>query len=323
MQPLISVIVPVYKVEKYLNQCVESIVNQTYSNLEIILVDDGSPDNCPSMCDEWAKRDSRIRVIHKTNGGLSDARNAGMAIATGEYIGFVDSDDWISSDFFEKLYEPCKVYGCDISACDVKFTEDRTVQHVNSESTDYILGTPEDALNDLIRGTGYRAVVWNKLYAAHLLENEAFPVGKYHEDEFFTYRIIAKARKVTYIDQELYYYFQRQDGIVRSVSPKHIDALDAYMERLEYLKDNFPELYKSDKLTICKACAGFCCEALHFPKFDSVQIVNKIKKHRKRIKFKLTECLRFDLKSNIYIFFTRYFLVQFSRIISKRNHSND
>ncbi len=100
---LISVIVPVYKVEAYLNRCVESIVNQSYSNLEIILVDDGSPDRCPEMCDVWSQKDKRIKVIHKENGGLSDARNAGMAIATGTYIGFVDSDDWIDRDFYEKL----------------------------------------------------------------------------------------------------------------------------------------------------------------------------------------------------------------------------
>ena len=115
--PKISVIVPVYKVEKYLDRCVESIVNQTYKNLEIILVDDGSPDNCPVMCDEWAEKDERIRVIHKENGGLADARNAGMNIATGDYIGFVDSDDWIEPNMYEVLLKNALKYDADISRC--------------------------------------------------------------------------------------------------------------------------------------------------------------------------------------------------------------
>ena len=117
---LISVIVPVYRTEAYLDRCIESIVDQTYTNLEIILVDDGSPDRCPQMCDEWARRDTRIRVIHKKNGGLSDARNAGMAAATGEYIGFVDSDDWIKPDMFRLLYEKMEQMQSDIAACGVE-----------------------------------------------------------------------------------------------------------------------------------------------------------------------------------------------------------
>ena len=117
---LISIVVPVYKVEPYLDKCVSSIVNQTYKNLEIILVDDGSPDNCPAMCDAWAEKDNRIRVIHKPNGGLSDARNAGMSVATGELMAFVDSDDWIAPDMYEKLYHHLTEDGSDIAACGVQ-----------------------------------------------------------------------------------------------------------------------------------------------------------------------------------------------------------
>ena len=124
---LISIVVPVYKVEPYLDKCVSSIVNQTYKNLEIILVDDGSPDNCPVMCDAWAEKDNRIRVIHKPNGGLSDARNAGMSAATGELIAFVDSDDWIAPDMYEKLYHRLTEDGSDIAACGVQMVwEDNT-----------------------------------------------------------------------------------------------------------------------------------------------------------------------------------------------------
>ena len=127
MQPLISVIVPIYNVEKYLDRCVGSIINQTYKNLEIILVDDGSPDNCPQMCDDYAKKDSRIKVVHKENGGLSDARNAGMKVATGEYVSFIDSDDYISLDFYETLLETIVDNDSDIVECSVvKFYEDNS-----------------------------------------------------------------------------------------------------------------------------------------------------------------------------------------------------
>lgn len=125
MNPLISVIVPIYNVEKYLARCVDSIVNQTYKNLEIILVDDGSPDRCPKMCDDYAEKDSRIKVVHKKNGGLSDARNAGMAVATGEYISFIDSDDYVSDDFFECLLDVMNKENSDIAECSVvKLYED-------------------------------------------------------------------------------------------------------------------------------------------------------------------------------------------------------
>lgn len=120
MNPLISVIVPIYNVEKYLVRCVDSIVNQTYKNLEIILVDDGSPDRCPQMCDDYAEKDSRIKVVHKKNGGLSDARNAGMAVATGEYISFIDSDDWIETSMFELLLNNIFQYDCEISCGGIK-----------------------------------------------------------------------------------------------------------------------------------------------------------------------------------------------------------
>ena len=126
--PKISVIIPVYKVEEYINRCIKSVVNQTYDNLEIILVDDGSPDNCPVICDKWAEKDSRIKVIHKNNGGLSDARNMGMKIASGELIGFIDSDDWISKEMYQLLYENMKENESDISACGVKMVWEDTAE---------------------------------------------------------------------------------------------------------------------------------------------------------------------------------------------------
>ena len=149
--PKISVIIPVYKVEEYISRCIKSVVDQTYSNLEIILVDDGSPDNCPAICDKWAEKDSRIKVIHKKNGGLSDARNAGMQIASGEFIGFVDSDDWISKEMYQLLYENMKENESDISACGVKLVwEDGAESRSLTSAGIQILNTQE-AMEAIIR----------------------------------------------------------------------------------------------------------------------------------------------------------------------------
>ena len=171
---LISVIVPVYKVEKYLDRCVESIVNQTYKNLEIILVDDGSPDNCGAMCDNWAEKDSRIKVIHKENGGLSDARNAGMNTATGDLMGFVDSDDYISPDMYQLLYENMLENNSDISACGVQivFEDDRPANLLTKDSN-IVLNTGE-AMKAIIEESYLKQPVWYKLYKTELIKDIPF-----------------------------------------------------------------------------------------------------------------------------------------------------
>ena len=162
MKDLISVIVPVYNVESYLNRCIESLVRQTYKYLEIILVDDGSLDGCPHICDKWSERDNRIHVIHKTNGGLSSARNAGLKVAKGEYIAFLDSDDWIHTKFIEHLYITIKDYKVDIAACDIcqVYTEKQD-EKINKLSVK--IYSTEEALETLINGETIRAVAWNKI----------------------------------------------------------------------------------------------------------------------------------------------------------------
>lgn len=256
MKDLISVIVPVYNVESYLNRCIESLVRQTYKYLEIILVDDGSLDGCPHICDKWSERDNRIHVIHKTNGGLSSARNAGLKVAKGEYIAFLDSDDWIHTKFIEHLYITIKDYKVDIAACDIcqVYTEKQD-EKINKLSVK--IYSTEEALETLINGETFRAVAWNKLYHKNMLIGEQFETGRYHEDEFFTYRIMAKTNKLAYVDEKLYYYFQRKGSIMNSISYKHLDALDAYLERIAYFKDLYPKLYKIDKMRFCIACIYF------------------------------------------------------------------
>lgn len=240
---LISVIVPVYKVEAYLDKCISSIVNQTYKNLEIILVDDGSPDNCPAMCDAWAKRDSRIRVIHKGNGGLSDARNAGMAVATGELMGFVDSDDTIHPDMYRLLYESMVENDSDISACGVEMVwEDGSPPRPLTRSGCRVMET-EDAMRALLEESWLKQPVWYKLYKTKLIRDLSFPVGKYHEDVFWTYQAVARARRISVFDTAGYYYRQRRGSIMgETYSLKRLDAVEAKQHRHDYIKDHFPNL---------------------------------------------------------------------------------
>lgn len=299
---LISIIVPVYKVEEYLDECVESIVQQTYENLEIILVDDGSPDTCPEKCDNWAERDSRINVIHKKNGGLSDARNAGMHTATGQYIAFVDSDDWIEKTYIESLYRAIQENGAEISACDVREVYCKAdVPTVCDTSARTTKSTPEEALGELLKGRTFRAVAWNKLYRAELLKDEQFEVGRLHEDEFFSYRIFDKAASLTYTDLPLYNYRQREGSIMTTLTIKRLDSLEAYLGRLNLLEKKYRELYRKDKITFCVTCLNFYCDTYVSDYEDVAAVRQKIKEYRKKIKFSLRELAKYSLKNIVYI----------------------
>lgn len=254
-EPLISVIVPVYNVELYLDRCVESIVNQTYRNLEIILVDDGSPDNCPVICDTWSERDARIKVIHKVNGGLSDARNAGMAVASGELIGFVDSDDWIREDMYQQLLENMHANDSDISACGVKMIwDDGSPERMLTREECCILES-EDAMCAVIKEDRLKQPVWYKLYKAELIKNIQFPFGKYHEDVFWTYQAVGAAKRVSVMDMPCYFYRQRGNSIMGDgYSLKRLDALEAQQQMLEYIHTAFPALESEMRVNLWFSC---------------------------------------------------------------------
>ena len=229
--PLVSVIVPIYKVELYLCQCVDSIINQTYNNLEIILVDDGSPDNCPSICNEYAQKDNRIKVIHKKNGGLSDARNAGMKNATGDYWSFVDSDDVCHERMIEILMKPViDDKTLKMSVCQYKsFENDKELIYTNSTTNNY----------EIINYNNFfsicSCVSWAKVYSKKIFEHLEFPVGKLHEDEFTTYKLVANAQKIAYSKSQLYFYRQRNGSIMSTRSFKSfVDIHDALKEQLNF-----------------------------------------------------------------------------------------
>ena len=240
---LVSVIVPIYNVEKYLRKCVDSILNQTYKNLEIILVDDGSPDNCGNICDEYALSDSRIRIIHKKNGGLSDARNAGLDIARGNYILFVDSDDYIDETMVEKLYEALEKEKAEMSLCSFVYVNEEGVPIKEKNNgipikTEVLSGI--EAIRHLgsQRGACY-TIACCKLYKAELFKTIRFPKGKYHEDEFVSHELFGQCSRVACIDDGLYYYVQRNDSIMGSsrleVSVKDFDETEGLLKRALFI----------------------------------------------------------------------------------------
>lgn len=252
---LISIIVPIYNVEAYLNKCVTSLIQQTYRHLEIILVDDGSLDNCPQMCDEWAIKDSRIKVIHKQNGGLSDARNAGMAVAAGEWIAFIDSDDWIENNAFEKMYLRSQVDESDVVSCGVKWVkEDDTLINEVIVNQEEVLDT-ESAMREIIIDGKLKQHVWNKLYRRSLIADIPFEKDKYHEDVFWSYQVFGRAKKVSLMTEAFYHYVQRSNSIMgESYSAKRLDALDAMLQRCEYVKSYFPDLFNKALYSYMGSC---------------------------------------------------------------------
>jgi capsular polysaccharide biosynthesis protein cpsI len=239
---LISIIVPVYKVEKYLEKCVKSILNQTYTNLEIILVNDGSPDECGRLCDELAKVDNRIKVFHKENGGLSDARNYGVERASGEYIGFVDSDDYIHESMYEKLYEAIKKSGTELSECGVtRVYKDMLRPHYEGEDYFLILDKQE-YLGEYLENRRLYGSAWCKLIQRDLAKKIKFPTGKIYEDAFYTLELLENVNKFTIISGNYYYYYIRENSITtRPFSSNDMDYIEIMDRIRDYTLSNFPK----------------------------------------------------------------------------------
>ena len=241
-QVKVSVIIPVYKTEQYLSRCIESVMKQTYSNLEIILIDDGSPDRCPEMCDSFGARDQRIKVIHKQNGGLSDARNAGIEATTGDYLMFIDSDDYISVDMVRLLlHAACKEHA-EVVACGYYITQENGQSSYFPKPKSYEAFTPERAIADAFSSPSYCEIsACNKMFSARLFKDldMRFPVGKLHEDTFMIYQILFHASKTVFIDKPLYYYVQTSNSIMRSEFDKrHLDVYEALEQAKEFAKKN-------------------------------------------------------------------------------------
>lgn len=237
---MVSIIIPIYNVEKYLEECVESVLYQTYQDLEIILVDDGSPDGCGAICEEYAQKDKRVKVIHKENGGLSDARNAGLDVCRGDYIVFVDSDDCIHPQMIERLYNLRMKYQTDMAICsfqDIEENEMPLYAEYDAQGKEYCF-EKENIMNQLQSRNLLTVVAWNKIYKARLFENIRYPKGYIHEDEFIIHKLLHLCTRTVYTEEKLYYYRKRGDSIMGNISPKKIqDIYLAYEDRISFLEE--------------------------------------------------------------------------------------
>lgn len=247
MLPKISVIVPVYNVEDYLSKCLDSIINQSYDNLEIIIVNDGSTDKSGDICEHYASQDDRIILVHQENQGLSMARNNALDIARGEYIGFVDSDDWIAPDMFYTLYSNAIKYDADISMCNFYYV------YQNGEKSPY---SNESADIKVLEGV-YKIAhnirlsnncVWNRLYKRYLFDDIRFPKGKAFEDIFVMHKLVDTANKLVLSAECKYYYLRRESGItLNTFNLSQMGNLEAYIERHNYISAKYPNLEKTSR----------------------------------------------------------------------------
>ena len=254
-QSLISVIIPCYKVEKYLPKCIESILEQTYENLEIWLVDDGSPDNCGKICDEYAQKDERIKVIHKENGGLSDARNVAIGQATGEWITFVDSDDYVAATYVEELYSLVIKYNCEVGiALFCPFKEGGTPNLSKIKVVEEKM-SPAYAVEQMFYQKRFDTCAWSKLYHRSLFEKGIrYPKGLLFEDLLTTYLLIFNSNGVAFKSKQLYYYLLRPSSIVGAYSPKKVQSALALIDMMDSNKELLKCVEKAYRCRMLSFC---------------------------------------------------------------------
>ena len=248
--PLISVIVPVYRVEKYLDRCLRSITEQTYRNLEIILVDDGSPDGSGAICDTWAGKDNRIRVIHKKNAGAGAARNTGLDVAIGDVVSMIDSDDYLEIHMYEHLMG-LMTEDVDIAECDICWTERDDLPMDDGSHAEIRVCDVEDAMRLHIRDEIFCQTPPNKLYRREMIGDIRFPEGNLIDDEYFTYRVLGNARKLARSSACMYAYRQQPGSAMhKTFSLKRLQGLEAKMQRLDYLHQRMPSLVYEAKFDL-------------------------------------------------------------------------
>lgn len=320
----ISVIIPIYNVEKYLERCLNSVIEQTYKNLEIILVDDGSPDGCAQICDIYKKKDERILVIHQKNKGLSGARNAGLDIATGKFVCFIDSDDYIDKNMIEILYKNLKHTNSDISICGFEqIDEDEKINKKEKQNNNIKILNKREGLKELIyHKYGLDIVTWNKLYKISLFDKIKFPQGKIYEDFATIPFLIDQSSNICVTDEKLYYYVQRKGSINNNLKfNSHIFDLIENTSKMEnFIEEKYGEIYKYVIPGILFFNIIAINQLIEFNKDNEnsdyiTLIVEKIKKYKKSIifsdglflmqKVKLLLLCHFNLYKKILIFYKR------------------
>lgn len=315
--PLITIIIPIYKVEQYLEKCVDSVINQDYPDLEIFLVDDGSPDRCGDICESYAKKDSRIKVIHKKNGGLSDARNVAIDVALGEYITFVDSDDYVSDDYVSTLYGLIKKNDCKISVSGyIRFGEDDELKDGNKVIKEYVF-SPDNAIKEMFYQQKFDTSAWAKMYHRSLFSDGLrYPVGLLFEDLPTTYKLFQKSDKVAFSTKETYFYLRRPTSIEGSpFSQKKIDSTIKIINQLESDFNNAPQFKKA----LSSRILNFSFHILLSMPFDNENrlfLINKINSYRSTV-IKDKEA---KMRSRITCLLSYFGINNITRVLKKINY---
>lgn len=255
MEYKVSIIVPIYNVENYIHRCIQSLVLQTYENLEILLIDDGSPDQCGEIADEYATRDSRITVFHKKNGGLSDARNYGMRYATGEFILFVDSDDWLDHQMIEKMVNYSLKYKADVVQSAFYYAYDDHYLYDNryfSKEDEPVVLNHHDLMAELVINEKVKNFAWGKLFRAELILDIPFEKGVLFEDVFWAHQVMERVKTYVILHEPLCYYYQRCGSIVSNYSTRNLDILKGLKMRHDFIQANYPELINESYKVILK-----------------------------------------------------------------------
>lgn len=312
-QILVSIIIPVYKVEEYLSRCIESVTRQTYSNIEVILVDDGSPDNCPQLCDELAKKDSRIEVVHKKNGGLSTARNAGLDVAKGDFICFVDSDDWICHDALEYSVGLAQMHSADMVETGIYCTEKFVTEIPVSEKVSILSGKSilQDYMFSTTKGAGYS--VCKCMFSSKVLQNLRFRVGFNNEDIDFKYKALTRCETIVKSNKITYFYFQGNESITTGGFRKKDYDLDVASQILANLTkdETYGDISYLGKVKLARCAFSHLCKIAFFGMIDNtIDKKEEVKKltaeHRKNVGILLKSPMAFSRKILVVMFAINY-----------------
>lgn len=323
----VSVVVPIFKVEKYLRKCVESIVNQSYSNLEVILVNDGSPDTCGEIADQYAEIDNRVIVVHKENGGLSDARNCGMQYVTGEFLIFVDSDDWIDPYMIETLVDACLTYKADAVQSAFYYAYENYLLFDNryySQNDSPVVLNNQTLMYELVVNERVKNFAWGKLYKTHLIQDLPFDKGVLFEDVFWAHKVMHRVNRYVILHEPMFYYYQRNDSIVSTYTPRNLDILKGLKQRHSFLEENYKDfVYESYKLIFKTSLQHYLLLLRNKDKDKKGLYRKEIQKYIRENYQELRLAVKHDmkLKTQLYLFKIHPYILLFckgcKRVISK------
>lgn len=293
---MVTVIVPIYNQKRFLNRCIDSIIEQTYKDIEILLVDDGSTDGSDEICEQYKVRDSRVKVIHKPNGGLSSARNIALEDAEGDYITFVDSDDYLANDYVEKSINLCEVNLADISIMNMKYIPENMNEEISDEiETNVIILSPEQAIECSLYQILFSCCAPGKLYKKHIFEHIRFPLGKLSEDLAVCHNALACANKIVYSDKIGYYYRQQEKSIMHVFNPQRMDALQWALEIEEFCALNYPDILTAAKCRTFNVAVHLLLDISEKTE-TNYQFESLLKKEIKRTRMTVLSCHKVRLR---------------------------